>query len=101
MFKGLRRAFKNVAHGDLEVLVRAATSSDSVPASLDLKKQIARVLVHMGDDGVASRMSHSRYRRVFPQLWKRVNDEGYRLHVLKGLVLLEYLMVVAPPCKVA
>ncbi|GAB5358104.1 hypothetical protein AAMO2058_000430000 [Amorphochlora amoebiformis] len=65
----------------IEVKVREATSSDKWGAKSTLMAEIAR-----------STNDHKEYNKLFAMLWKRLKDDSIPIHVLKAMILIEYLL---------
>jgi len=82
----LRKLFRDAKnkwyqYDEAEVRVREATSNDAWGASSSLLNQIAEDCSHP-----------VRYQSVMAMLWRRLSDEKHFRHVLKSLVLVDYLL---------
>jgi hypothetical protein len=76
------RGIKNKQYDDSEVLVREATStSDGWPD--------ANLLREINDRAWADPRD---YHKIFKMLWKRLVDIEYHRHVIKALLLLDYMI---------
>jgi len=68
-------------YSEVQVMVRSATSNDPWGPESSLMSRIAR-----------ESESPANYHMMFTTLWKRVTDYQHLKHVLKALILVEYLL---------
>lgn len=68
-------------YSEVQVMVRSATSNDPWGPESSLMAKIAR-----------ESESPANYHMMFTTLWKRVTDYQHLKHVLKALILVEYLL---------
>jgi len=78
-YRSAKNAWNN--YSEVEVWVREATSNDPWGPSSSLMARIAR-----------DAESPANYHMIFTTLWKRLTDYQYLKHVLKSLVLIDYLL---------
>ena len=84
--RSLVRGVKNKQFDEVEILVREATSNSKDNASPAVVEKILK-----------ASLDAFQYTKLFNMLWKRITDVDYPRHVLKGLVLVDYLVRVNPP----
>eukprot|EP00475_Leptophrys_vorax_P002054 TRINITY_DN11170_c0_g2_i1.p1 TRINITY_DN11170_c0_g2~~TRINITY_DN11170_c0_g2_i1.p1 ORF type:complete len:425 (+),score=157.04 TRINITY_DN11170_c0_g2_i1:135-1409(+) len=77
-----QRVVKNQynSYGDAQVAIRDATSNSS---SIPSREQLAAV----------ARLCDSEYDAIAPILWRRLVDYKFRRHVLKALIVIDYLLL--------
>ena len=76
----LRQAKNKWSYQEAENLVRDATSNNSqIPTTTQLKK-ISQALQY-----------YQSYHKIFNMIWKRLTDLNYKRHVVKALLVLDYL----------
>jgi len=85
--KSVVRSIKAFAHGyeSIEVLVRETTANNSELPSQQQLQAIA-----------AQSTQYEVYPKLFAILWKRLTDLSFKRHVLKALIVLEYIMRTNP-----
>lgn len=78
----IRRGFKNKLHDDCETLVREATSTSSTFPTGEVLRAI----------NSRAQAGEEDYSKIFAMIWKRLTDAEYPRHVIKALLLLDYMI---------